>query len=202
LSRLSLIVTWIAVVAISAGVCAFVAFVASSQRPLVYTSQASILIGPPLGGQINESDINVGQDLRSTYADLATTRPLLDRVVAESHVDISTDDLVGDVSASVPANSTLLVISVATGDPNKSAVLANAVASELVAYPTTQTDSKTTSNVAVSVVDPAVPATSAQDRHILLGTAAGAGIGLLIAAGFAFLVENLRQDRKAAEAKV
>ena len=116
-------------------------------------------------------------------------------------MDISTDDLVGDVSASVPANSTLLVVSVATGDPNKSAVLANAVAKELVAYPTTQTNSTTTSNVAVSVVDPAVPATSAQDRHILLGTAAGAGIGLLIAAGFAFLVENLRQDRKAAEAK-
>src|SRR5664279_486824 len=118
-------------VLVSSAVCTLVAFVVASQRSLVYVSHASILIGPPLGGQINESDINVGQDLRGIYADLATTRPLLERVITDTHLGISAQDLAADVTAQVPANSTLLVISVATGDPDQSAELANAVASEL-----------------------------------------------------------------------
>ena len=44
--------------------------------------------------------------------------------------------------------------------------------------------------------------TVAQDRHILLGTAAGGGIGLMAAAGFAFLVENLRHERRKAAGAV
>ena len=59
-----LLVTWVAIIAISSAVCALVAFVATSQRPLAYVSDASLLIGPPLNGPINESDINVGQLLR------------------------------------------------------------------------------------------------------------------------------------------
>jgi capsular polysaccharide biosynthesis protein len=199
-----LLVTWVAIVAVSSAVCALVAFVATSQRPLAYVSEASLLIGPPLNGPINESDINVGQLLRGTYADLATTRPLLTRVITDTGVGMTTDDLAAVVSARVPSNSTLLVVSVTTSNPNQAAQLANAVAAELVAYPTTLAFPKdgtgTGANVTVTVVDPAVPATIAEDRHILLGTAAGGGVGLLIAAGFAFLVENLRRERRTAEA--
>jgi polysaccharide biosynthesis transport protein len=200
-----LLVTWVAIIAISSAVCALVAFVATSQRPLAYVSDASLLIGPPLNGPINESDINVGQLLRGTYADLATTRPLLSRVITDTGVGMTTDDLAAAVSARVPADSTLLVVSVTTSNPNESAQLANAVAAELVAYPTTLALPKdgagTGANVTVSVVDPAVPPTIAEDRHVLFGTAAGGGVGLLIAAGFAFLVENLRRERRAAEAQ-
>lgn len=202
--QLWLIATWIAIVAVSSAVCALVAFAATSQRPLTYVGEASLLIGPPLNGPINESDINVGQLLRGTYADLATTRPLLARVIADTGVRMTTDELAGDVSARVPANSTLLVVSVTTENPTQAALLANAVAAELVTYPTTLTipstgtGSATGANVTVSVVDPAVPSTTAEDRHILLGTAAGGGVGLLIAAGFAFLVENLRRERRMA----
>jgi capsular polysaccharide biosynthesis protein len=203
--QLLLIVTWVAIIAISSAVCATVAFVATSQRPLAYVSEASLLIGPPLNGPINEGDINVGQLLRATYADLATTRPLLNRVIADTGVSMTTDDLAADVSARVPSNSTLLVVSVTMGNPNQAAQLANAVAAELVTYPTTLTFPKngtgTGANVTVSVVDPAVPPTTAQDRHTLLGAAAGGGVGLLIAAGFAFLVENLRRDRRTAAAR-
>ena len=117
---------------------------------------------------------------------------------------MTTDDLAAVVSARVPSNSTLLVVSVTTSNPNQAAQLANAVAAELVAYPTTLALPKdgtgTGANVTVTVVDPAVPATIAEDRHVLLGTAAGGGVGLLIAAGFAFLVENLRRERRTAEA--
>ncbi len=203
MSRQSLLLlTWFAIIAMSSAVCGLVAFVATSQKPLAYVSEASLLIGPPLNGPINESDINVGQLLRGTYADLATTRPLLTRVLAKTGVSLSIDDLSADVSARVPTDSTLLVVSVTTGNATQAAQLANALADELVAYPTTlafpKDGSETGANVAVSVVDPAVPPTSAQDRHVLLGTAAGAGVGLLIATGFAFLVENQRRERRAA----
>jgi succinoglycan biosynthesis transport protein ExoP len=200
-----LLATWIAIVAVSSAVCALVAFVATSQRPLAYVSEASLLIGPPLNGPINESDINVGQLLRGTYADLATTRPLLARVIADTGTSLTAEDLAGVVSARVPANSTLLVVSVTTSNANQAAQLANALASELVNYPTTlalpKVGATSGNNVTVSVVDPAIPATSAQDRHILLGTAAGGGVGLLIATGFAFLVENLRRERRVAVAE-
>lgn len=195
-----LIVTWTAVIATTAALCALVAFVATSERPLTYESQASLLIGPPLNGPINESDITVGQLLRATYADLATTRPVLNRVIADTGLNITADELGAEVSASVPATSTLLVISVTTSNPALAAQLANALAAELVNYPTTLAIPKdagsTGDNVVVTVVDPAVPSAAAADRHTLLGTAAGAGVGVLIAAGFAFLVENLRRERR------
>jgi polysaccharide biosynthesis transport protein len=203
--HLLLVGTWIAIIAMSFIVCALVAFAATSQRPLTYVSEASLLIGPPLNGPINESDITTGQLLRGTYADLATTRPLLARVILATGVSMSTDDLAADVSAKVPATSTLLVVSVTTGNANQAAQLANAVAAELVGYRSTlaipKAGTSASANVAVSVVDPAVPPTSAEDRHILLGTAAGGGVGLLIATGFAFLVENLRRARRTAGAR-
>ena len=135
--QIVLVASWVAIMVVSTAVCALVAFVATSQRPLSYVSEASLLIGPLLNGPINESDINVGQRLRATYVDLATTRPLLTRVIADTGVSLTTEDLAAEVSAKVPASSTLLLVSVTANDANPAAQLAAAVANELVAYPTT-----------------------------------------------------------------
>lgn len=198
--RTLIFATWVAIIAASTAIGSIVGYLVASHTPLAYTSEASLFIGPPLNSQINESDLNVGQLLRATYANLATTRPVLTRVITDTGLNLNVNDLKSEVSARVPPSSTLLVVSVTSGDPVQAAQIANADAAELVAYPKSlpspTTGATTGANVAISIVNPAIPAKVAIDRHVLLAAAACGGVGLLLATGLSFLLENLRRERQ------
>ena len=182
---------WLAVLGIVVG--SAVAFVFASQIPPTYSSQASILIGPPLGGVINNGDIQVGQSLRQTYADLATTRPLLRRAIASTGVDTTPEKLAEAVTARAPSGSSLLILEVTDADPTVASTLANAIAAELAKYPATSSDTTPSPNVTLTVVDPAVPPTSPSSRGPLFSAALGAAIGLAFAVVAASVVESLRK---------
>lgn len=196
-NTIGLIKTWGWVVLVAVTVCALVAFGIATQRPRTYLSQTSILVSPPLDGPVNESDLTVGQLLRQTYADLAKTRPLLQRVVAGTGVNLTPEELDGQVTTSVPSNSGILIISVVDADAARSAVLANAVADQLVNYNKTGTGQANASNIKLEVVDPAVAPTVPEDRRILLTTLMGAAVGAMIALGLAFIIESMRRNKPA-----
>lgn len=187
--------TWLWLTIASIAIGASCALVVGSQQKPVYFSEVSIYVGPPLGGAITSNDIQVGQSLRQTFADLAATRLLLERVASTSVGSIDVSELARQVQARVPSNSNLLLIGVERHDPDEAARLANRIAAELatIAAPGTAAEA---SNIKLTVIDPAVAPSSPVGPSLLVITLMGGGIGLIFAITVAFAMENLRADRR------
>jgi capsular exopolysaccharide synthesis family protein len=64
---------------------------------------------------------------------VATTRPILDAVIAQLGLGVTSDVLLGHVRANAPLDSTLLTISAQDADPARAAAIANALAEQLIA---------------------------------------------------------------------
>src|SRR4029079_11999354 len=83
-------------------------------------------------------------------------------------------------------------------DPAAAASLANGIASELEAYPTTGIIGQSNAlQVAIVVVDPASPPLTPTGPGLAVRLALGGGIALFVCLGLAVLFENLRQMRRA-----
>lgn len=165
-----------------------------------YASHVTLLVTPlPSASGINFSDVEVTQALAPTFADLATTTPVLQRVIAATGVPTDPDRLALAVTTHVPAGTSLLEVTVLNADANVAAWLANAIASELEDYPTNGLhDQPSALKVALLVVDPATVPTSPQGPGTPLRIGLGAAIALFLSAGFALVVEILRAERQAA----
>jgi capsular polysaccharide biosynthesis protein len=192
--RLATTRTWFWFIVFATVVGGAVSFVASTLVPPTYSSQSTILVSPlPRVIQISIGDIDITRAAAATFSELATTRPVLERAIARTDVDTDVVALQKAVSTRVPVGTSLLEITVTAASPADAAELANAIAAELVAYPTPNTtDGASGWQVVVDVVDPAVPPLGSEGLGRVLSTILGAAIAMLIAIGLAFLVENLR----------
>lgn len=184
---------WLRLVVFNAVVGAVIGLIVATQIPPSYASRVSMIVAPPLSStEISMNDIEVGQALAVTYEQVATTRPLLERVIASTGVQVTPEVLAAHISTRVPVSSNLLEITVSNSVPSVAALLANAIASELVDYPSQGKDATATPRVTLTVIDPAIPPTTKEGPGILLSTILGGGIGIIVALCVAFLVENLR----------
>ena len=105
-----------------------------------YDSQATIIVGQSLTA-VNP-DLNqlaASQQLSATYAEIATTRPILQRVVDKLGLAVDVNAIRRQVTVVASRDSALITIRVRDGDPNQAAAIANDVAEQLIAYsPTVQ----------------------------------------------------------------
>lgn len=115
-------------------IAAAVAFGVSAILPKVYESQASLLVGQSLSGLSPDyNQLLTSQQLSQTYAQVATTRPLLQKVIDRLSLGTTPEDLAKRVSADAPQNSTLIRITAGDPSPDRAAAIANALADELIA---------------------------------------------------------------------
>jgi capsular polysaccharide biosynthesis protein len=192
-NQLHIIRAWLPLVVVTTGICALIAGVLAMQVGPTYVSEVRLLSGPSLTGTIDNGDIIAGQNLAPTYAELATTRQVLERAIAATGAKMSVEDLQQAITTHVPVSSGLISLQVQASDPNLASDLANAIAAELKNYPASSSGSKTASNVTLTIIDPAVPADHPQGPRVLFTTAIGAAIGLVLSLSFAFVVESLRR---------
>ena len=109
------------------------ALIVSLIQPKTYTSQATMVVGQSLTAvnpDINQ--LTVSQKLGETYAEIATTRPILDAVIKDLGLSMTSDQLRGAVSASVATDSSLLTIAVEASDPDEAAAIANDISKQLI----------------------------------------------------------------------
>ena len=110
------------------------AFLVSSSLPKVYESTATLIVGQSI--QSANPDLNellASQRLSQTYADLATTTPLLEQVIAKNQLTVTPEEFRDLIVADAPRDSTLVNITVKDGDAEQAAVLANSLAQEMIA---------------------------------------------------------------------
>jgi polysaccharide biosynthesis transport protein len=132
--QIAIVRAWFPLLVASVLLAGGVAFVVSSLLPKVYVAKATMIVGQSLSG-INP-DVNqllASQRLSTTYAAVVTTRPILDAVVKQLGLGVSSDELLKRVQAAAPTDSTLLTIAVQDTDPARAAAIANALADQLIA---------------------------------------------------------------------
>jgi capsular exopolysaccharide synthesis family protein len=119
---------------VSALIPGLAAFLVSNTLPKVYEADATLIVGQSLSAVNTDYDqLLVSQQLSSTYASLATTRPILDKVISDLKLDVSDTDLAKRVHADAPAGSTLLTIAAQDANPTLAANIANSISTQLIA---------------------------------------------------------------------
>jgi capsular polysaccharide biosynthesis protein len=184
---------WLGLIVASTVAGALVAGVITSQIAPTYEATVRLISGPTLTGTIDNGDIVAGANLASTYAELATTRAILREAITTTKAPMSVDDLQKSISTHVPVNSGLLTITVDADDAKLAANLANAIAAQLVSYPATPPAARPSSNVQLTVIDPAVAPETPTGPRVLFNAGLGAAIGFVLSASIAFLIENARR---------
>jgi non-specific protein-tyrosine kinase len=125
---------WIPLVIVSVLLAGGVAFLVSSVLPKTYEAKSTLIVGQSLSSA--NPDINqllVSQRLSTTYATVATKRPILDAVIKDLNLGVTSTDLATRVRAEAPLDSALLTISAQDSDPNRAAAIANSMGEQLIA---------------------------------------------------------------------
>lgn len=125
---------WLLVLAAVAG--GALAYLVMQTQPRVYQASATVIVGPSLTAENPDyTGLLASQLLSQTYARVATTGPLLERVIQLESLSTTTEDLRRRVFAIAPRDSTLITITVQDSQPDRAARTANGVANEVVRVP-------------------------------------------------------------------
>jgi polysaccharide biosynthesis transport protein len=171
---------WMLVAAtLAAGVAGY--FTAASGSP-EYESRAVLLVGSLSS---NNDTLDAAGQLAQTYAQLATTRPVL----ASTARRVGVSEIRSGVEANASAVTRLLTIRVRQGDPRLAAQIANAEATELIAVAERRRGLRPGAG-RLRVVDPAEPSLSPTGpQPAAIGVLAGIA-GLLAALALALLLDR------------
>jgi succinoglycan biosynthesis transport protein ExoP len=132
--QIAILRAWFPLLVASVVLAAGAAFVVSSLLPKVYEAKTRLNVGQSLSAvNPDYNQLLVSQRLSTTYAAVATTRPILETVIGQLGLGVTSDELLKRVRADAPLDSTLLTITAQDADPARAAAIANALAEQLIA---------------------------------------------------------------------
>lgn len=126
--------TWLPLMVVTVLLAAGVAYGISTVQQKTFESKATLIVGQSLtAANPDYTQLLASQRLSSTYAAIATTRPILEAVISDLGLADDPDKLRERIVARAPTDSTLLTISAQDPSPAGAAAIANAVAKQLIA---------------------------------------------------------------------
>jgi len=118
---------WLVVLAFVVGIG--LGYFVSVQLPRVYEGRATLYVGQSLNdANLGYNGILASQFLAQTYAELATTRPVLTAVIEELGLNVTPETLANNVQTQAPPSGTLLSVLAHDTSPDRAAAIANSVA--------------------------------------------------------------------------
>lgn len=131
----------------------------------------------------------------TTYPELVKTEAVLQPVIKDLGLDMTTTDLAGVVTATNPPNTFMVDISAEVGDPQQAADIANSVAKNLADQVSSDlynnSSSSNGSPIKLTVVQKAQTPTSQSSPNIPLYLAVGLIFGIIVGVGVALLRDIL-----------
>ncbi|MBI5031550.1 MAG: polysaccharide biosynthesis tyrosine autokinase [Chloroflexi bacterium] len=130
---LSIVVRWLWLLVLAAVIASLAALWATRQQPPVYMAQSKLIVGPGVGSP--DPDLNAlrtGGQLMQTYAQLATTGPVLQAVISELGLSIPPESLAQSIDLKSDLDTQILTIRVRSGNAMRAATIANSLAEILV----------------------------------------------------------------------
>lgn len=133
---------------------------------------------------------NYARQAVTSFVDVVDSALVLDRVIDDLDLDVTSSELAGNVSASVPANSVIITATVTDEDPEQAAAIANSVGAnfaDVVVNQLEKPEGDAASLVRIETIQPALVPTVASSPKtglnlalgLLLGLAAGIGLAVL-----------------------
>lgn len=176
---------------LAAWVAGLVSFVAISQVAPTYEARARLLVG-----QAN-TDIDAARaagTMALTYSELTTTSPRLQAVIDELGLELTVEQLRGDVSVTATEATRMLSIRANADTAEGAAQIANALAEQIRAYSASGVPVRPEG--LLEIVDPALPPLDPVAPNVslvvLLAAAAGVLGAGLIAAGFEYFSHTVK----------
>lgn len=165
----------ILVAAMGFSLAAFLIAPTYSSSIMLYVNNSSFNVGD-LGFSISSSELTAAQSLAKTYTVLLKNRTTLERVIDETGVDYTWED-VYDMIESAPVNETeVMQVTVTCEDPYEAELLANGIA---VVLP--QRIAEVIEGASMEVVDSAIVDTEKVAPSITMYTVVGFIVGMLLA---------------------
>ncbi|MCT9819024.1 polysaccharide biosynthesis tyrosine autokinase [Microbacterium sp. W1N] len=163
----------------------------SLTRTPEYEASSTVAVSTQGSGSVAElqQGSSFAQTRINTYVGLVKTPIVLNPVIAQLDMGVTSTELGAQVSASAALNTTLITITVTDPDPVKAAELANAVAASLseVVPQIEPTVSEGASPVRLTRVSDALPPLKPSSPNVPLNLALGALVGLALGVGGAVL---------------
>lgn len=178
---------WLVVIATA--VAAGAAFGLSTLLPKEYQAEAGILVGSLTDTSTDQ--LAAYRQQAQTYVAMATSGPLLDRVIARLELSEDAQAVAERLDVRTPAGQPIIRIKASSTTAAGAAQLANVVADEIRALtkvPGTVTNLATIFQPATEPDDPATP-------RVLLNTVIGAALGLAFGIGLALVLANPAGNR-------
>ncbi|HET6165354.1 MAG TPA: polysaccharide biosynthesis tyrosine autokinase [Marmoricola sp.] len=173
-----------------------------------YESQARVFISADTSGTSIEAfqASNYATQRVASYASLATSRELMQRVISRLNLNMTPNTLAGKISASVSTGTVIIVLNVKDANASVAQKIAKAESEELTNYLTDlETAPGKTAPVKATVVDPASYNASAVSPVPVLNLGVAALIGLLVGFGVAVardLLDNTVSSAKDVEGAI
>jgi succinoglycan biosynthesis transport protein ExoP len=191
---------WIVIAA-----CAFLGVAAASGISIAtvpkYVSTTDLYVSVRSGADSASSELVQGTSFArqavTSYVSVVTSASVLDPVIEELDLDLTSRELARKVSASSPLNTVLIQITVTDDDPGSAAQIANAIGSNLanvVVNVLEKPEGNGDSLVRIETVQPAVAAAGPASPNSLLNIVLGLFLGL--AAGIAAAVLRSTLDTR------
>jgi succinoglycan biosynthesis transport protein ExoP len=124
---------WWWLLIIGAVIPAIISYYFTSKQPALYQAKVTLMVGTTL--QSSNPDTNLIQtsaSLAQAYAELVRYRPITEAVIERLSLERSHEKLASQIVAWVRPNANLLEIWVTDGNPRAAALIANALADELI----------------------------------------------------------------------
>jgi capsular polysaccharide biosynthesis protein len=152
----------------------------------MYQSTASMLVLSKETTLTSLADLQLGTSLTNDYKVLAVSRPVLEKVVADTGIPLSYGQLAGRISINNPSSSRILEFTVTYEDPDKAAEIVNDLAKVASSYISEQMEV-----VPPNIFEEGIPATSPSSPSYTRNVAMGAILGMMLVCGIVILLELL-----------
>jgi capsular exopolysaccharide synthesis family protein len=166
--------------------------VISAKATPEYSSQARVFISNDITSSQDAyaASLYSAQRVKS-YADLANSRGMMLKVIADLDLKITPEALAGKVSASVVPDTVIILVNVTDVSPEGARQIAQSEADNLARYLTEleTPEGKGTSAIKASVIDPADLNTAAVSPRTGLNLVVAGILGLIVGLGVALLRE-------------
>ncbi|GAA2096370.1 polysaccharide biosynthesis tyrosine autokinase [Microlunatus panaciterrae] len=181
---------WITVVVVTLATVAAAAALTLTMTPQ-YTATTRLFFGVQGGESVTDmaQGSTYTEKQMSSYAEVATSPLVLDRVIKDLNLDTTSGGLAGHVSATAPTGTVILEISATETDPKLAARIANSVSEQLTAVAGDLSPERPDGSEAVRATIlakaqvPGAPSAPSVKRNLALGLL----LGLLLGMGVALL---------------
>lgn len=128
--------------------------------------------------QLTSMNVSLSSSLTVDFIEVAKSRPVMEEVIEELDLNMSSSELLSCISVSNPEDSHLLIITATTTDPVLSKDIANSM-SGAVSKRVAEIMAADEPNIMEEAIVPGKPVDSGLKRNVMMGTLAGAAFVIL-----------------------